>query len=94
VPKALKIHTPDDSGEISGPKENPIPEKEVLVERDQGNSAEGGNEGMPQDNTTPVVDDAPSLEKKDGPQANPDNQDDKVTSNPLLLLFLQISLTV
>jgi hypothetical protein len=65
VPKALKIHTPDDSEEVSGPKENPMPEKEEMVEKDQIRSDEGENDGVPQDNTTPAEDDAPTSEKKD-----------------------------
>jgi hypothetical protein len=35
VHKALKIHTSSDSGEIPKPKENPVPEKEKLVEKNQ-----------------------------------------------------------
>jgi hypothetical protein len=35
VHRALKIHTSSDSGEIPKPKENPAPEKETLVEKDQ-----------------------------------------------------------
>jgi hypothetical protein len=35
VHKALKIHTPSDSGEIPKPKEDPVPAKEKLVEKDQ-----------------------------------------------------------
>jgi hypothetical protein len=34
VHKALKIHTPSDSGEIPKPKENPASEKEIVVEKD------------------------------------------------------------
>jgi hypothetical protein len=50
--------------ENSESKENHVPEKEVMVEKDQINSVEGENEGVPQDNTTPAEDDAPNSEKK------------------------------
>jgi hypothetical protein len=42
-----------------------MPEKEVMVEKDQIKGAEGENEGVPQDNTTTAEDDAPTSEKKD-----------------------------
>jgi hypothetical protein len=46
VHKPLKITTPDDSDDASGPKENPAQEKEILVEKDQITSAEGNDEGV------------------------------------------------
>jgi hypothetical protein len=53
VHKALKIHTSSDSGEIPKPKENPAPEKETLVEKDQNiNVAEDKVPG-PKENPSP-----------------------------------------
>jgi hypothetical protein len=43
VHRALKIHTSGDSNEVPVSKENPAPEMEILVEKDQLTSA-GGNE--------------------------------------------------
>jgi hypothetical protein len=35
VPKAIRIHTPSDSGEIPKSQDNPTTEKEIVVEKDQ-----------------------------------------------------------
>jgi hypothetical protein len=88
VHKALRISTPDDSEGDSGPKENPAPEKEIVVEKDQVTSAEGKDGEVSKDNITPAEGNAPSLEKKDDPQTNPDNQDDKVISTPFFFSFI------
>jgi hypothetical protein len=84
VHKALKISPPADSEDNSRPKENHVPKKEVLVEKDQINSAEGENEGVPQDNTTPAKDDAPNLEKKDKSPITTDKNGGEVNSIFLL----------
>jgi hypothetical protein len=61
VHKALKVHTSNDSGEISKPKENPAPEKKTLVEKDQHiNVAEdrvSGPKDDPKPQPEPLVED-------------------------------------
>jgi hypothetical protein len=66
VHKALKIHTSSDSGEITKPKENPAPEKETLVEKDQNNNV--------------VEDKVPGLKENPLPQPEPLVQDPNATN--------------
>jgi hypothetical protein len=87
VHKALKITTPEDSDDSPGPKENPLPEKEPMVETDQNACVEGENESVQKDNTT-HAEDAPNSEKKnDSP-----NTSDKNGNEVNLIFFPQISL--
>jgi hypothetical protein len=53
VQKALKIHSSGESDSASGLKENPAPEKEVLVEKDQITTAKGDDNSRPKGNPLP-----------------------------------------
>jgi type IV secretory pathway VirB10-like protein len=60
VPRALKIHTPSDSDETPKSKETPVPEKEVLVEKDQDTNANddvSGPKESPLPQPEPLVED-------------------------------------
>jgi hypothetical protein len=53
VHKAFKIHSSGDSDIASGLKENPTPEKEILVEKDQITNAERNDNSGPKGNPLP-----------------------------------------
>jgi hypothetical protein len=81
VHRALKISSPDDSEGASGPKEDPVKENEPMVEKDHVTSTEGEDGGVHKDTTTPVAENAPNSEKKDGPPLDSDNDGKEVHSN-------------
>jgi hypothetical protein len=62
VHRALKIYSSGDSDSASGLKENPAPEKEILVEKDQITNAEGKDNSGPKGNPLP---DKESVVEKD-----------------------------
>jgi hypothetical protein len=53
VPRVLKIHTSSDSDETPKPKEVPVQEKEILVEKDQDTNVEEDNVPGPKENPLP-----------------------------------------
>jgi hypothetical protein len=57
VHKALKIRTSSDSGENPKPKETLVPEKEVLVEKDQSTSTQ--KDGAPGPKEDPLLENEP-----------------------------------
>jgi hypothetical protein len=63
VHKELKLHTSSDSGEILKPKEKPVPEKEIVVEKDQHIKAAEEKISGPKD--TPKPQPEPMVEGQD-----------------------------
>jgi hypothetical protein len=53
VHKALELHTSSDSGEIPKPTEKPVPEKEIVVEKDQHIKAAEEKVSRPKDDPKP-----------------------------------------
>jgi hypothetical protein len=80
VHKALKIHTSSDSGEIPKPKENPAPEKETLVEKDQPIKVAEDKVSGPKDDPKPQPE--PLVEDQD---ATNEEQQENVQKDGIIL---------
>jgi hypothetical protein len=72
VPKALKIHTPNDSDEAPSPKEKPTPSRETLVEKDHVTSAASNGASGPKE--SPLPEKEPVVEEDQNGKAG-DQQD-------------------
>jgi hypothetical protein len=81
VHKALKIHTSSDSGEIPKPKENPAPEKETLVEKDQNINVVEDKVPWPKENPSPQ----PEPLVEDSHATNEGKQDDIQKDGAILM---------
>jgi hypothetical protein len=77
--------------DIYGPKENPLPDNEPVVEEDKNDNAGGKDEGVQKDSTTPV-EDAPNFEKKtDSPTtSNKNGNEVNLIVFPQLYLFFKL----
>jgi hypothetical protein len=81
VHKALKIRTSSDSGENPKPKETLVPEKEVLVEKDQSTSTQ--KDGAPGPKEDPLLENEPLVEDQ---SANDEGKQDHVQKDGITLM--------
>jgi hypothetical protein len=82
VHKALKIHTSGDSNEVPLSKENPAPEKEILVEKDQLTSAGWNEVSRPKEN--PLLEKEPAVEEDQNADAGGKQDDVQKDSTTLM----------
>jgi hypothetical protein len=78
IPKALRISTPNDNADASGPNEEPAKEKDIEKEPELANEEKDGDQ---QDHTLPEEEDAPTSQKKDDPQPSSDADGNEVCFN-------------
>jgi hypothetical protein len=95
VPKALKIHTPNDSDEVPSPKEKPTPSRETLVEKDQVTSAVSNGASGPKESPLPEKEPVVKEDQNDKGGDQQDGKDKEVNFTfSFKLYFFFESLTV